>query len=89
MSEYGDRLIKSLENAVQNPDGAKKHEISELRRIRNKLQMSVPEFSKTFGLPKRTVEKWDSKDSDLTGAVSTLLKVIDKDPDAVIAALQD
>lgn len=87
MSEFGERIITALEGAVENPDGVKKHEISEVRRIRNKLRMSVPEFSKTFGLSKRTVEKWDVKDSDLTGAASALLKVIDKNPDAVIEAL--
>jgi len=89
MSEFGERIISALESAVETPEGIKKHEISEVRRIRNKLKMSVPEFSKTFGLPKRTVEKWDVKDSDLTGAASALLRVIDKNPDAVIEALQD
>lgn len=89
MSEFGESIIKGLESAIKNPDGAIKHEISEVRRIRNKLKMSVPEFSKTFGLSQRTVEKWDIKDSDLTGGISTLMKVIEKNPDAVISALQE
>lgn len=89
MSEFGERIIAALESAIKNPDGAIKHEISEVRRIRNKLKMSVPEFSDTFGLSQRTVERWDLKDTELTGAVSTLMKVIEKNPNAVINALQE
>ncbi len=89
MSEFGESIIKGLESAINEADKAVYHEISEVRRIRNKLEMGVPEFSKTFGLPQRTVEKWDKKDTDLTGAVSTLMKIIDKNPDAVISALQE
>ena len=89
MSEFGERIIKALESAVENPEGVRRHEISEVRRIRNKLRMSVPEFSKAFGLSQRTVEQWDARNTELTGAASTLLKVIDKNPDAVIEALQE
>jgi len=89
MSEMGERLVKALEGAVKNPKGVKRHEISEVRRIRNKLNMSVAEFSKTFNLPKRTVERWDMEDKGLTGAVATLMRVIDKNPDAVMKALRD
>jgi len=89
MSEFGESIIKGLESAINQSDKAVYHEISEVRRIRNKLEMGVPEFSKTFGLPQRTVEKWDVTDGDLTGAVSTLMKVIEKNPDAVISALQN
>lgn len=88
MSDLGERLIAAMESAIAE-DNPQTHDISELRRIRNKLNMGVPEFSKTFGLPKRTVEKWDVKDGDLTGAASVLLKVIDKRPEAVIEALSD
>ncbi|PCI98735.1 MAG: hypothetical protein COB14_07505 [Alphaproteobacteria bacterium] len=89
MSEFGESIIKGLESAINEADKAVHHEISEVRRIRNKLEMGVPEFSKTFGLSQRTVEKWDKKDADLTGAVATLMKVIEKNPDAVINALQE
>ena len=89
MSEFGERIIKALESAVENPEGVRRHEISEVRRIRNKLRMSVPEFSKAFGLSQRAVEQWDARNTELTGAASTLLKVIDKNPDAVIEALQE
>ena len=51
--------------------------------------MTVREFSETFDLPKRTVEKWDMQDSGLTGAASTLMKIIDKNPKAVMKALQE
>jgi len=89
MSEFGESIIKGLESAVHESGEAVHHEISELRRIRNKLNMSVPKFSKTFHISQRTVEKWDVKDGELTGAASTLLKVIEKNPDAVIKALQE
>lgn len=89
MSELGERLIASLKEAADNPDGVKKHDISEVRRIRTKLNMSVREFAETFHLPKRTVEKWDMQDAGLTGAASILMKIIDKNPKAVMKILQD
>ena len=89
MSELGKRLITSLKDAADNPDGVKRHDVSEVRRIRTTLNMSVREFSETFHLPKRTVEKWDMQDTGLTGAASTLVKIIDKNPKAVMQALQD
>jgi DNA-binding transcriptional regulator YiaG len=89
MSDLGKRLIASLKDASENPNGVKKHKISEVRRIRTKLNMTVREFAETFGLPKRTVEKWDMQDSGLTGAASILMKIIDKNPKAAMKALQE
>lgn len=89
MSELFESLKAGLESAINEPEKAIKHEISEVRRIRNKLNMTVREFSETFDLPKRTVEKWDMQDSGLTGAASTLMKVIESNPKAVMKALQE
>ncbi|MBV1929850.1 MAG: transcriptional regulator [Gammaproteobacteria bacterium] len=89
MSELFESLKAGLESAINEPEKAVKHEISEVRRIRNKLNMTVREFSETFDLPKRTVEKWDMQDSGLTGAASTLMKVIENNPKAVMKALQE
>ena len=89
MSELYESLKSGLESAINEPELAVKHKVSEVRRIRNKLNMSVREFSETFDLPKRTVEKWDMQDSGLTGAASTLMKIIDKNPKAAMKALQD
>lgn len=89
MSELFKSLKAGLESAINEPEKAVKHEISEVRRIRTKLNMSVREFAETFHLPKRTVEKWDMQDSGLTGAASTLMKIIDKNPKAAMKALQE
>ena len=89
MSDLYKSLKAGLESAINQPKKAVKHEVSEVRRIRTKLKMSVREFAETFHLPKRTVEKWDMQDSELTGAASTLMKIIDKNPKAVMKALRD
>ncbi len=89
MSDLYKSLKSGLESAINEPGKAVKHEVSEVRRIRAKLNMTVREFSETFDLPKRTVEKWDMQDSGLTGAASTLMKIIDKNPKAVMKALQE
>jgi len=89
MSELYKSLKAGLESAISEPEKAVKHEISEVRRIRTKLNMSVREFAEAFQLPKRTVEKWDMQDAGLTGAASTLMKIIEKNPKAVMKALRD
>lgn len=86
MSELGEKLISALESAIEDGE-PKVHKVSSVRQIRARMNMSVPEFSKTFGLSRRTVEKWDAQENKLSGAAKVLMQVIDKDPSAVIKAL--
>jgi putative transcriptional regulator len=57
-----------------------------VKEIRKKVAKSTKDFEQRFGVPARTVEGWEQgKRVDLTGRV--LLRVIERDPEAVERAL--
>lgn len=57
-----------------------------VKEIRKKVAKSPREFERRFGVPARTLEGWEqNKKIDIAGRV--LLKVIEKDPEAVERAL--
>jgi putative transcriptional regulator len=49
--------------------------------------MSQDRFARAFGLPKRTVQDWEQGRRQPEGAARVLLKVIEREPDAVRRAL--
>jgi putative transcriptional regulator len=87
-------LIASLKEAVDHKRGKialHTREIedmtpSRIKAIRKSVAKSPAEFSQRFGVPARTIEGWEQgKKVDVAGRV--LLKVIEKNPDAVEKAL--
>lgn len=57
-----------------------------VKEIRKKVARSPKEFQRRFGVPARTIEGWEqNKKLDVAGRI--LLKVIEKEPEAVERAL--
>jgi putative transcriptional regulator len=93
-----DSIIKGLNEAVEYATGvknnSKKHVVAipkdiDVLKIRENLHMTREKFSKVFGFPMRTLEKWEQGLRRPTGATRAYLCVIQKDPDAVKKALED
>ncbi|MCF6768190.1 transcriptional regulator [Thiotrichales bacterium 19S11-10] len=65
------------------------HEIGDVdvKRIRSKFKMTQSDFARAFGLNLKSVQNWEQKRKVPTGASLVLLKVIEKDPEAVLKAL--
>jgi len=57
-----------------------------VKAIRKKVAKSPREFERRFGVPARTIEGWE-QGRKLDVSASVLLRVIEKDPDAVERAL--
>jgi putative transcriptional regulator len=57
--------------------------------IRLLLGLTQEQFAKRFGLPLGTVRDWEQGAHKPDRAAEVLLKVIAKEPDAVMRALQD
>ena len=55
--------------------------------IRQRLNLTQEQFAERFGVPLGTLRDWERGARRPTGAARTLLRVIDKDPEAVIRAL--
>jgi putative transcriptional regulator len=60
----------------------------DVRQIRERLKLSRMEFALQFGIPVRTLEKWEQNERRPEGPARAYLAVIDKNPEAVIAALR-
>ena len=57
------------------------------RRFRKRLGLSQAEFSKRIDVSLDTIRNWEQGKLSPTGAAKTLLKVLDKAPEAALAAL--
>ncbi|GAB6051164.1 hypothetical protein JCM16106_20200 [Hydrogenophilus islandicus] len=58
------------------------------RRIRSRLGLSQVEFSRCINVSLDTVRKWEQGKRCPSGAAKALLKVLDKAPEAALAALK-
>jgi putative transcriptional regulator len=97
MSDVGKSLIQGVEEALEYAkginNGARAHKVKvpaeiDVSAIRKKLDMSRQEFSAEFGFSIRTLEKWERGERLPEGPTRAYLTVIEKNPNAVIAALQ-
>ena len=58
------------------------------KRIRRRLGLTQEQFSARFHVPLGTLRDWDQGVREPDSAARTLLRVIDKNPEAVIQALE-
>lgn len=58
------------------------------RRVRRRLGLSQAEFSERIDVPLNTIRNWEQGKRSPTGAAKALLKVLDKAPEAALAALR-
>jgi DNA-binding transcriptional regulator YiaG len=65
-------------------ENEEKHSVQELRK---KLHRSQVQFAHDFGIPIRTLEKWEQGSRKPDHAVQSYLKVIAEMPDAVAAVI--
>ena len=57
------------------------------RRVRKRLGLSQAEFSERIDVSLETIRNWEQGKRCPTGAAKALLKVLDKAPEAALAAL--
>ncbi len=94
-TDFGRDLIESLQEVRDHLDGkialptriVAAMPAEQVRRIRKAVARSPKEFEQRFGVPARTLEGWEQgRNVDATARV--LLKVIEKNPQAVVEALE-
>lgn len=76
-------LQKAADEAEAMQDAAKF-----ARRVRKRLGFSQAEFAERIDVSLDTIRNWEQGKRSPTGAAKALLKVLDKAPDAALAALQ-
>lgn len=60
----------------------------EVKSIRSKLHISQSQFAMMIGVSKSTLQNWEQGRREPEGPAKALLRVVEKQPQAVLAALQ-
>ncbi len=95
MTSFGQSLIDSVNEALAfargEDNGCVVHIPPEIdtARIREKIGMSQSQFAAHFGVSVRTVQEWEQGRAVPSGPAQAFLKVIDREPEAVLRALSD
>lgn len=55
--------------------------VSDITRVRNKVNMSQPAFAKLMGVSVRTLQAWEQGKRNPSGAAKTLLRVAETHPE--------
>jgi putative transcriptional regulator len=96
MSKLGDELLESMAEALAHAQGkrtgARSHRIAikpdDIQKARKRLGLSQDQFAEAFGVSASTLRKWEQGQRSPTGAAKTLLKIIAREPKAVVRALR-
>jgi putative transcriptional regulator len=59
----------------------------DVRKGRKRLGLSQDDFAQAFGVSASTLRKWEQGQRTPTGAAKTLLKIVEREPRAVMRAL--
>lgn len=82
--------LSDPDNPPSTPEQlARMRRVSFAKHVRWKLGLSQEEFARRFGIPLETLRDWERHRSKPDQAAESYLKVIAKDPDGVMKALED
>ncbi|TIR49075.1 MAG: helix-turn-helix domain-containing protein [Mesorhizobium sp.] len=96
MTKFGADLIQSMSEALahaQRKDvpGIKVHSVDvgavDAKAIRKKLDLTQDEMATVLGTSPSGYKKWEQGKRQPSGAARTLLRIMEKEPEAVLRAL--
>ena len=91
LTRVGKDVVAGLREAISHARGeiALPAREVDVRAIRARSGLSQSEFAREYGFSVRTLQEWESGGAKPPSAVRAYLTVIDRNPKAVRAALQD
>lgn len=84
-------LQEAIGHAERKSLGVKIHRPKpvDVKALRNRVSMTQEQFAARFGFSVATLRHWERGDRSPQGPALVLLNVIDKNPSAVLSALQE
>ena len=88
-----DKLCESVRQAGEimrgkrKPSRAYEHRDPDAKAIRERLGLSQSRFAAIIGVSVRTLQNWEQGRRESEGPAKALLRVVDRDPEAVLQAL--
>ena len=92
MSKFGKDLIQSLSEALAHAKGegdAVLHVPLDPREVRKRARLKQTQMAPLMGMSLSGYRKWEQGTRTISGPAATLLRVIDKEPEAVKRALRN
>jgi len=92
-NEEFEKLAQSIKQAGQIRRGKKRpsrvfrFSVPDVKKTRERLQMSQTEFATMIGVSARTLQNWEQGRRTPEGPAQALLRVAEKNPEAVLEAL--
>ena len=92
--ELFEELVESIEQVgkirrgLLKPSRVFKYRPIDVKRIRSKLRVSQSQFAMMLGVSKSTLQNWEQGRREPEGPARALLRVVEKNPKAVLEALQ-
>lgn len=90
MSAFGDDLIQAMGEALSHAKGegpAILHDPVDPRTVRKRSKLTQAQMAPLMGMSLSGYRKWEQGQRRVSGPAATLLRVIEKEPDAVQRAL--
>jgi putative transcriptional regulator len=95
MSKFGKDLIEAMGEALAHAEGAPtgvvEHKVDlesiDARSIRKSLHLTQEQMAQILGTSTSGYRKWEQGERQPSGAARTLLRVMEKEPEAVLRAL--
>jgi len=94
MSKAFDSIKQGLQEAIAHAGGTSeavrvyRPRTVDVKALRNRVAMTQEQFAARFGFSVATLRHWERGDRSPQGPALVLLNVIDKNPAAVLGALQ-
>jgi putative transcriptional regulator len=89
--DIGAEIIAGLKGFRDNPGSLKRYEFApaDVKSIREQFDMLQKRFADFLMISVRTLRKWEQGQRNPDGAAHALLRVMEREPDAVLRALHD
>lgn len=90
MTQFGDDLIQAMTEALAHVKGEGPgvvYEPSDPKVVRKKAKLTQKQMAPLMGMSVSGYRKWEQGERSVSGPAGVLLKVIEKEPDAVARAL--
>jgi len=87
MTDMYEGIKAGLEDAVAKRGKRYKTETVDIKALRERLNMTQETFAQSFRIPLSTLRNWEQEHRLPQGPTSAYLKVIEKNPQAVLNAL--
>ncbi len=87
--DIGAEMVAGLKEFRDKPEKLKRYafEPADVKGIRQKFGMTQQQFADFLMISVRTLQKWEQGERGPDGAAHTLLRVMEKEPEAVKRAL--